>query len=104
MRRAKAVAQTSTPEAERPKRLAEGIQDNSFLIEEAYNQEEGVVQHIMNVVYAVNRHAGPDDRQLAFVFTQEWPVFSQRHQLSYALPYSFTDSDGNSADGSGTSS
>ena len=96
---AQAAAQSSTPDAERPKRLAEGIQDNSFLIEEAYNQEEGVVQHIMNVVYAVNRHAGPDDRELALVFTQEWPVFSQRHQLSYALPYSFMDSGGHRADG-----
>jgi len=26
--------------------LAKGIQDNSFLIEEVYNQEPGVVQHI----------------------------------------------------------
>jgi hypothetical protein len=30
------------------KRPAAAIQDNSFLIEEAYNQEEGVVQHILN--------------------------------------------------------
>src|SRR5438105_15896804 len=29
--------------------LAKGIQDNSFFIEEAYNQEPGVVQHILNV-------------------------------------------------------
>jgi hypothetical protein len=27
------------------------IQDNSFLVEEAYNQEFGVVQHISNFVY-----------------------------------------------------
>ncbi len=96
---AAAIAQAPTPDPERPKRLAEGIQDNSFLIEEAYNQEEGVVQHIMNVVYAATRHAGPDDAQLAFVFTQEWPVFSQRHQLSYTLPYSFADSGGNTTNG-----
>ena len=85
--------------AEPPKRLAEGIQDNSFLIEEAYNQEEGVVQHLMNVVYAHTRQTGPDEQQLAFVFTQEWPVFSQRHQLSYTLPYSFMDSGGHSTCG-----
>ena len=30
-------------------RPAKGIQDNSFLIEEAYNQESGVVQHILNL-------------------------------------------------------
>jgi hypothetical protein len=29
--------------------LAKGIQDNSFFIEEAYNQELGVVQHIFNL-------------------------------------------------------
>ena len=29
--------------------LAKGIQDNSFFIEEAYNQEPGVVQHIFNL-------------------------------------------------------
>src|SRR5437870_3132875 len=31
--------------------LAKGIQDNSFFIEEAYNQEPGVVQHILNVPF-----------------------------------------------------
>jgi hypothetical protein len=95
----KALAQASTPDLGRPKRLAEGIQDNSFLVEEAYNQEEGVVQHLMNVVYGVTPLPGPDDRQLAFVFTQEWPVFSQRHQLSYTLPYSFMESGGQKSDG-----
>jgi len=29
--------------------LAKGIQDNFFFIEEAYNQEPGVVQHILTV-------------------------------------------------------
>ncbi len=42
---------------EEPKRTAENIQDNSFFIEEAYNQEAGVVQHILNVIHTVNRHA-----------------------------------------------
>jgi len=31
------------------KRPIDGIADNSFLIEEAYNQEAGVVQHIFTV-------------------------------------------------------
>ena len=34
-------------------RPAKGIQDNSFFIEEAYNQEAGVVQHILNGWYSV---------------------------------------------------
>ena len=56
------------------------IQDNSFLIEEAYNQETGVVQHIGT--YQVRRGSSDFD----FAFTQEWPVRSIRHQLSYDVP------------------
>jgi Putative MetA-pathway of phenol degradation len=62
-------------------RPAKGIQDNSFLIEEAYNQEAGVVQHISNL--------RRQDRDWFFSFTQEWPVGSQLHQFSYTIPYSW---------------
>ena len=55
------------------------IQDNSFLIEEAYNQERGVVQHISAL-----EHAGAGI--WAYAFTQEWPVGGLRHQLGYTLP------------------
>lgn len=82
--------------AERP---AEAVQDNSFLIEEAYNQEPGVVQHILNIVHTRQRQAGPDEDAWSFVFTQEWPLFSQTHQLSYALPYTFLDEGGRSTNG-----
>ena len=57
------------------------IEDNSFLIEEAYNQEAGVVQHIS--AFALQR----ETREWIYAFTQEWPLFSQRHQLSYTLPF-----------------
>ncbi len=57
-----------------------GIQDNSFLLEEAYNQERGVVQHI--ATYQVARGAAGFDAS----FTQEWPVGGIRHQLSYSIP------------------
>ncbi len=80
-------------------RPAEGIQDNSFLIEEAYNQGPGVVQHILNIVYNRSRQSGPDGHEWSFVFTQEWPFFSQTHQLSYTLPYTFLDEDGRSTNG-----
>lgn len=60
--------------------LAKGVQDNSFLIEEAYNQEPGVVQGI-----ATLRGQG---RNRFFAFTNELPFGSQKHQLSYVLPYS----------------
>jgi hypothetical protein len=55
------------------------IQDNSFLIEEAYNQERGVVQHIG----AFERASGGG---WEFAFTQEWPLGGIRHQLSYTIP------------------
>lgn len=58
----------------------ERIQDNSFLLEEAYNQEEGVVQHI-NVFQYMRK-----SRNWQYNFTQEWPVFSQTHQFSYTVP------------------
>ena len=61
-------------------RPAKGIQDNSFLIEEAYNQEPGVVQAI-----TAFRGQG-SSRSLAFV--HEFPLWSQTHQFSYSVPYS----------------
>jgi hypothetical protein len=51
------------------------IQDNSFLIEEAYNQEKGIVQHISG--FTRQR-----DGSWVFSFTDEWPLFSLKHQLS----------------------
>lgn len=56
------------------------IRDNSFLVEEAYNQEGRVVQHVS--VLSVPR----DGDGWEFGFTQEWPVRSQRHQLSVTVP------------------
>ena len=82
--------------SERP---AAAVQDNSFFIEEAYNQGPGVVQHILNIVHTTQRQAGPDDNAWSFVFTQEWPLFSQTHQLSYTLPYTFLDEGGRSTNG-----
>ncbi|MEP6687317.1 MAG: transporter [Gemmatimonadales bacterium] len=56
------------------------IADNSFLIEEAFNQERGVVQHI-------STFARPDGGGAwAYAFTQEWPFLGMRHQLSYTVP------------------
>jgi hypothetical protein len=55
------------------------IQDNSFLLEEAYNQESGVVQHISLFQRA-------DAGDWAYNFTQEWPLGGIRHQLSYTIP------------------
>lgn len=54
------------------------IQDNSFLIEEAYNQESGVVQH-------VNAFSRAEGGNWDYGFTQEWSVAGIRHQLGYTL-------------------
>jgi len=66
--------------------VAQGISDNSFLIEEAYNQEPGVVQHISAWQRALRSAAW------SFTFTQEWPVGSQTHQFSYTIPVQRTES------------
>ena len=67
--------------------LAKGIQDNSFFVEEAYNQEPGVVQHILNVSVFFTDGA----KEITPSFTQEWPVFSQAHQFSYTIPHTFAE-------------
>src|SRR5690349_2337804 len=95
-------AQTAEPSAvPKRERNVDGIMDNSFLVEEAYNQEAGVVQHILTGFYNVNRLRGPDDKAFDLSFTQEWPVWSQTHQFSYTVPYSFVRSGGDSSDGVG---
>jgi hypothetical protein len=67
--------------------LAKGIQDNSFFVEEAYNQEPGIVQHIINLpLFFMD-----GEKEITPSFTQEWPIFSQTHQFSYTLPYTFTE-------------
>lgn len=60
------------------------ITDNSFFVEEAFNQEPGVFQNIANF----NRTRGGE---WVATFTQEWPLFSQTHQVSYTIPFASTD-------------
>jgi hypothetical protein len=56
------------------------IEDNSFLMEEAYNQEFGVVQHIQTFTRDLRNDA------YVYSFTQEWPVDpAPKNQLSYTL-------------------
>lgn len=53
------------------------ITDNSFLVEEAFNQEKGIFQNI----FGLERIGG----SWSATFTQEWPAPGQAHQLSYTL-------------------
>jgi hypothetical protein len=65
--------------------VCQGIADNSFLIEEAYNQEAGVVQHISAWQRSLRSAAW------LYTFTQEWPLGGQTQQLSYTVPVQRTD-------------
>lgn len=56
------------------------ITDNSFLIEEAFNQERGIFQNI--ATFTRNR-----DDTWNSTFTQEWPLGGETHQFSYTLTY-----------------
>ena len=78
---------------EKDPRPAAAVQDNSFLIEEAYNQEAGVIQHINNWRRL--------DKNWFYTFTQEWPIMTQTHQFSYTVPYSWLRDSGGHTDGFG---
>ncbi len=55
-----------------------GILDNSFLVEEAFNQEPGIFQNIFGVRVI-------DGGEWEAAFTQEWPLRTQTHQLSFTF-------------------
>jgi hypothetical protein len=64
-----------TPAVEEP-----AIEDNSFMVEEAFNQEKNVIQHIN--AYTWNWEGGG----WAYTFTEEWPFPGhEKHQLSVTL-------------------
>lgn len=74
-----ALAQSAQP----PKAASPsfGITDNSFLVEEAFNQGPGIFQTI--VTFQADR---PGEWDAAV--TEEWPLGGQRHQISYTIPFS----------------
>src|SRR2546430_13582464 len=74
------LAVASTPTGAQGQAAPPSISDNSFLMEEAYNQEPGVVQHIS----AFQLFRGAD--AWAYSFTEEWPLFGRTHQLSFTVP------------------
>lgn len=63
------------------------IRDNSFLLEEAYNQDPGVIQHIQSFQYM-------RDKSWIYTFTEEWPVPKETHQISATVPANHIQSDG----------
>ena len=59
-------------------RPAAGIKDNSFLIDEAYNQGPGEIQHIVTLQRQF--------RDWNLAFTQEHSLGTQAHQLTTRFP------------------
>ncbi len=57
------------------------IIDNSFFVEEAFNQDKGIFQNIF--IWTRDKGGAWDGS-----FTQEWPVPALTHQLSYTIPFS----------------
>lgn len=72
-------AQTPVPEAPPGASRPFEITDNSFFVEEAFNQEAGIFQNIFGVLREEGGAWGMS-------VTQEWPAPSMTHQLSYTLP------------------
>jgi hypothetical protein len=75
------------------------ISDNSFFIEEAYNQEAGVVQHIQTFLWTWAESGSADG--FTYALTQEWPLSGQAHQISYTVPYERAWGGGSTARGLG---
>ena len=73
------AAFAQAPAVAPPKSEPFQITDNSFFVEEAFNQDAGVFQNILGVARIQGSWAS--------TFTQEWPVASQKHQLSYTVAY-----------------
>lgn len=81
------AARAQTPASAPPSAEPFQIKDNSFLVEEAFNQEPRIFQNIVNWQY--------QDGEWFLAFTQEWPAPGMRHQLSYTIPFNaLRDGDG----------
>ena len=64
-----------------PIATAEPIEDNSFLMEEAYNQDPGIVQFIQTFQRDKSGEA-------FYSLTVEIPAPNKTHQVSFSVPYS----------------
>jgi hypothetical protein len=75
-----AHAQTADPHDTTDSPRPFEIEDNSFFVEEAFNQEPGVVQTIFGSALLL-------DAGWAATITQEWPAPGIHHQLSVTVPF-----------------
>ncbi len=63
-----------------PTAAADGIVDNSFLVEETFNQDPGIIQTTFTWLR-------DDAGGWAGAIAQDWPLRVHRHQFSYTLPW-----------------
>lgn len=63
------------------------IRDNAIFVEEASNQEPGIVQHIFTWSHFWDRAGQARTRDFALAYTMELPVGSQKHQFSFTTQY-----------------
>jgi hypothetical protein len=59
----------------------EVLQDNSFLVNEAYNQDPDQVQHVLT------GWRFPNPSLWVFTFDDQWPVGGEKHQMDLFIPY-----------------
>jgi hypothetical protein len=72
------------------------FEDNSFLLNEAINQEKGIMQYISEF-YFDNLKGG----NFLYSFTHEIPLGGEKHQLSYTLFYYLQNASANRGGGFG---
>ena len=83
-------AQTSSDHEPSP-HFSKAIEDNSFFVEEAFNQEDGVVQHISTWTLF-----STPSKEALYTFTQEWPLWGFRNQFSYTVLHQSVNPSGTS--------
>jgi Putative MetA-pathway of phenol degradation len=75
----------------------DGFEDNGFLVEEAYNQGRGEVQHTFSAVYTNDFRR----RGWSFNFEQEWWLFTEDHQIAFSIPFYHLQEEGEKPRGVG---
>src|SRR5262249_42968534 len=74
-------------EKEKTKEGPKHTRDNAFLVEEAFNQEPGEVQHIFNWIDFWDRTPHGKTRDFSATYTMELPLGSQKHQFSFTTQF-----------------
>src|SRR3970040_811703 len=85
-----------TAQAAEPRPI-DGFEDYGLLVDEAYNQGRGEVQHTFNAGYSNDFRRGG----WSFNFEQEWWLFTEDHQVAFSIPFSHLREEGEKQRGVG---